>query len=117
MRYLILLAAVLLAVDGIRSIIEGVRTLANKSPDIEHDSESEKKLLSPYTRYWISRWYDGSVFLVARSASVFCKVVRNWHEHHTPTSLIHSSQLRAGAKPRAAKKEAAARGAALLKDE
>ena len=65
MRYLILLAAVLLAVDGIRSIIEGVRTLANKSPDIEHDSESEKKLLSPYTRYWISRWYDGSVFLRA----------------------------------------------------
>ena len=65
MHYLILLAAVLLAVDGIRSIVEGVRTLANKSPDIEHDSESEKKLLSPYTRYWISRWYNGSVFLRA----------------------------------------------------
>ena len=57
--------ALLLAADGIWSIVGGVRTLSNKSPDIEHDSESEKRLLSPYTRYWISRWYNGFDYLQA----------------------------------------------------
>jgi hypothetical protein len=61
MHYLILVVALLLAADGIWSIVGGVRTLSNKSPDIEHDSESEKRLLSPYTRYWISRWQPPSL--------------------------------------------------------
>jgi hypothetical protein len=65
MHYIILVVALLLAADGVRSIVDGVRTLSNKSPDIEHDSESEKRLLSPYTRYWISRWYTGFTFVRA----------------------------------------------------
>ena len=42
-----------LTVAGIWSIVEGVHTLANKSPDIEHDSTVDKRLFSPYTRYFL----------------------------------------------------------------
>jgi len=65
MSSIISLAIVALTVVGISLIVEGVRILSNKSPDIEHDSESEKRLLSPYTRYWISRWQTGSTFVSA----------------------------------------------------
>jgi hypothetical protein len=39
--------------------VSGVRSLLNRSPDLERDSFLSKKLLSPYTRYWIGRYYAG----------------------------------------------------------
>jgi hypothetical protein len=44
---------------GVIMFIGGVRTLLNKSPDIDHDSALSNKLMSPYTRYWIGRYYAG----------------------------------------------------------
>jgi uncharacterized membrane protein YfcA len=44
---------------GLVMFISGVRTLLNRSPDIDHDSVLSKKLISPYTRYWIGRYYAG----------------------------------------------------------
>lgn len=44
---------------GIVMFVSGVRTLLNRSPDLERDSFLSKRLLSPYTRYWIGRYYAG----------------------------------------------------------
>jgi uncharacterized membrane protein YfcA len=48
-----------LAILGLISIVLATRTLVDKSPDIEHDSTLSKQFLSPYTRYWIGRYYAG----------------------------------------------------------
>ena len=56
---------VALIVVGAFLVVEGVRTLLNRSPDIDHDSVLDKKLLSPYTRYWIGRYYSGFQLLGA----------------------------------------------------
>jgi hypothetical protein len=39
--------------------VTGVLTLINRSQDISQDSAFSKKHLSPYTRYWIGRYYAG----------------------------------------------------------
>jgi hypothetical protein len=64
-------AVVVLTIAGIGLIVEGVRTLANKSPDIEHDSSVDKRLFSPHTRYFLGRYYAGGQLL---AAGVFCFV-------------------------------------------
>ena len=69
MSSLIQLAVVVLTAVGIWFIIEGVRTLANKSPDIEHDSAVDKRLFSPYTRYFLARYYAGGQLF---AAGFFC---------------------------------------------
>ena len=66
-----LLAIVALTVAGIGLIVEGVRTVTNKSPDIEHDSAVDKRLFSSYTRYFLGRYYAGGQLL---AAGVFCFV-------------------------------------------
>ena len=48
-----------LAFIAVYFLVSGVRTLSNKNVDIEHDSSLSKKLLSPYNRYWIGRYYAG----------------------------------------------------------
>jgi hypothetical protein len=59
MPSLMAVAIFALIVVGAFLVVEGVRTLLNRSPDIDHDSALDKKLLSPYTRYWIGRYYSG----------------------------------------------------------
>ena len=49
----------LLIIIGVVFIITSIRTLLNKLPDMEHDTALSKRLLSPYTRYWIGRYYAG----------------------------------------------------------
>jgi hypothetical protein len=69
MPSLISLAIAVLTVVGIWFIVEGVRTLANKSPDIEHDSAVDKRLFSSYTRYFLARYYAGGQML---ATGIFC---------------------------------------------
>jgi hypothetical protein len=49
----------------------GLKTLLDKSPDIEHDSKLDKWLFSPYTRYFLGRYYAGGQLL---AAGLFCFV-------------------------------------------
>jgi hypothetical protein len=51
--------ALILLILGILEIVESIRTFIDPSPDIEHDSVLSKRLLSPYTRYWIGRYSAG----------------------------------------------------------
>lgn len=52
------IASIVSLVLGMLLIAEGMRTLSNKSRDGEYDG-ADKKLLSPHTRHWIRRYYNG----------------------------------------------------------
>jgi hypothetical protein len=63
---------IVLAIAGIVLSWIGGKTLLNKSPDIKQDSAVDKWLFSPYTRYFLGRYYAGGQLL---AAGVFCSVV------------------------------------------
>ncbi len=71
MPSLISLAIMVLIAAGVALVIEGGRTLSNKSPDIENDSTVDKRLFSSYTRYFLGRYYAGGQLL---AAGLFCFV-------------------------------------------
>jgi hypothetical protein len=62
---------VILMIAGIALSWIGVKTLLDKSPDIERDSKLDKWLFSSHTRYFLGRYYAGGQLLMA---GLFCFV-------------------------------------------
>ena len=100
MHYIILVVALLLAADGVRSIVDGVRTLSNKSPDIEHDSEIREKapfalhaILDQQVVYGIHLCKGRGGLPFVRNTPVVCKVVRNNSRPRPPPAMLSRSGI------------------------
>jgi len=64
-----------LIIIGLLSLVSAIRTFLDKSPNIDKDSEVSKMSLSPYSRYWIARYYMGiNRLVIAMGLLVFAAI-------------------------------------------